>query len=123
MRALAAFTPGTRSDGHAEVQFTVSDNGPGIAREYLPRLFERFFRAPGQTGASGVGLGLAIAKDIVEAHGGRVWVESEPGKGSRFSFTVQTDGATNYGVQNGDGSRTTRSEQRHDEVGANPDRG
>jgi signal transduction histidine kinase/HAMP domain-containing protein len=106
-----------------EVQFTVADNGPGIAREHLPRLFERFFRVPGQAGSSGVGLGLAIAKDIVEAHGGRVWVESEPGKGSRFSFTVRTAGATTNGVHHGDGSRTTTTvEQRHDEVGANLDR-
>jgi signal transduction histidine kinase len=111
-------------DGQAdEVQFTVADNGPGIAREHLPRLFERFFRVPGQAGSSGVGLGLAIAKDIVEAHGGRVWVESEPGKGSRFSFTVRAAGATNNGVHHGDGNRTnTTAEQRNDEVGANLDR-
>ncbi len=64
----------------------VSDNGPGIAAEHLPRLFDRFYRADSARGqASGrTGLGLAIARTIVENHGGAIEVESEPGKGSAF---------------------------------------
>jgi signal transduction histidine kinase/HAMP domain-containing protein len=69
------------------VRFEVSDSGPGIPREYLPRLFERFFRVPGTPGG-GVGLGLFIAKEIVEAHGGRIGVESDPGAGAIFWFVL-----------------------------------
>ncbi len=74
----------------AMVRFSVADDGPGIAAEHLPRLFERFFRVdPGRSrDLGGTGLGLAIVKHLVEAMGGRVRVESEPGKGSTFSFTL-----------------------------------
>ncbi|MBI3911229.1 MAG: HAMP domain-containing protein [Armatimonadetes bacterium] len=70
-----------------EMHFTVSDTGEGIPPEYLPRVFERFVQVPGAT-AGGAGLGLPIAKKIVEAHGGRIWAESGPERGSRFHFTV-----------------------------------
>ena len=73
----------------AGVTFSVLDSGPGIPRQYQGRIFERFFRVPGQSGApnaDGAGLGLAIAKDIVEAHGGRIFVESDGASGSKFSF-------------------------------------
>jgi signal transduction histidine kinase len=69
------------------VRFTVSDTGPGISAEKLPRLFERFWKDE-TPGKKGTGLGLFIAKGIVEAHGGEIWVESEPGRGSRFHFTI-----------------------------------
>jgi NtrC-family two-component system sensor histidine kinase KinB len=72
------------------VRFRVSDTGVGIPEEYLPRIFEQFFRAPGQGPGTGVGLGLAIVKDIVEAHGGSVGVESREGAGSTFHFTLRT---------------------------------
>ena len=72
-------------DGQA--MFEVADNGPGLSAEAQTHLFERFWQAR-QTDRRGVGLGLPIAKGIVEAHGGRIWVESEPGKGSRFCFTL-----------------------------------
>jgi signal transduction histidine kinase len=69
------------------VRFEVSDTGPGIAREYVPRIFERFFRVPGADGGA-AGLGLYICKEIVEAHGGKIGVESDPGHGARFWFTI-----------------------------------
>jgi signal transduction histidine kinase len=75
----------SRSDG--EAHFHVSDTGPGLTREQVERLFERFWQGrPGDR--RGVGLGLTIARGIVEAHGGRVWVDSTPGKGSTFSFSL-----------------------------------
>jgi len=70
------------------VQFLVEDTGIGIAPEYLPRLFEKFFRVPGQEQVDS-GLGLTIAKEIVMAHGGRIEVASEPKKGTKFTFTVR----------------------------------
>jgi two-component system phosphate regulon sensor histidine kinase PhoR len=73
------------------IELTVSDNGVGIAKKDLLRIFERFYTV--DKGRSrelgGTGLGLSIVKHIVEAHGGRVEVKSEPGKGSRFSFTLK----------------------------------
>ncbi|NMB16314.1 MAG: HAMP domain-containing protein [Firmicutes bacterium] len=65
------------------VVLVVSDTGPGIEPEEIPRVFERYYRAPAQD-PGGVGLGLAIAKAYVEAHGGRIWVESALGRGSSF---------------------------------------
>jgi signal transduction histidine kinase len=71
------------------VRFSVEDTGHGIPRQYLARVFERFFRVPGQSGGSGAGLGLAIAREIVEAHGGTIGVESDEGQGARFTFTLR----------------------------------
>jgi len=76
----------TVSDGVVLVQ--VTDQGIGIPQEALPHLFERFFRAKDTMARGGTGLGLYISKQIVEAHGGRIWVESTEGKGSKFSFTL-----------------------------------
>ena len=70
-----------------EVMFSVSDTGKGISEGDLPHIFDRFWRAS-ETEKRGAGLGLAIVKGIVEAHNGRVWVESVAGQGSRFSFTI-----------------------------------
>lgn len=69
------------------VRFSVADTGDGLAAEELPHLFDRFWQARKKT-RSGAGLGLAIVKGIVEAHGGRAWVESTPRVGSTFFFTV-----------------------------------
>jgi len=73
----------------ALVHFFVEDTGSGIPNEYLPHVFERFFHVPGHGQERGSGLGLSIIKEIVEAHGGKVWVASEPGKGTRFTFTLK----------------------------------
>jgi signal transduction histidine kinase len=69
------------------VRFEISDTGDGIPKEYHAAIFERFFRIPGAT-AGAAGLGLSLCKEIVEAHGGRIGVESEPGHGSTFWFTL-----------------------------------
>ncbi|MFL5593772.1 MAG: ATP-binding protein [Gemmatimonadaceae bacterium] len=76
-----------------EVVFHVSDTGPGIPPDQLEHLFEQFWQAR-RADKRGVGLGLTIAKGIVEAHGGRIWCESIVGGGSTFSFTLPTSGAT-----------------------------
>jgi signal transduction histidine kinase len=68
-------------------RFSVRDTGPGVAAENLAHLFERFWKGP-ERGSRGTGLGLFIVKNIVSAQGGRIWVESEPGKGTTFHFTV-----------------------------------
>lgn len=73
------------------VLFQVIDNGVGIAPENLQRIFEKFFQVPvpGMRAPGGIGMGLPIAKEIVEAHGGKIWAESDGlGKGSRFCFTL-----------------------------------
>ncbi len=67
-------------------QFTVADTGPGIGRQNLPYVFERFWRETQEK--KGTGLGLFIAKGIVDAHGGRIWVDSDLGQGTRFYFTL-----------------------------------
>ncbi len=72
-----------------EVRFSVTDTGKGIPSQYLPRIFEQFFRVPDQEKESGAGLGLSIVKEIIEAHGGTVDVESQEGKGSTFIFTLK----------------------------------
>jgi NtrC-family two-component system sensor histidine kinase KinB len=71
----------------AAVRFEVRDTGEGIAREHLERIFEKFYRVPGARSGA-VGIGLYISREIVEAHGGAMGVESEPGKGSTFWFTL-----------------------------------
>ncbi len=73
---------GNRRDRH----FSVKDTGIGIAQEDLPRIFERFFKADRARSKGGTGLGLAISRHLVEAHGGKIWVESVEGRGSTFSF-------------------------------------
>jgi PAS domain S-box-containing protein len=70
-----------------EVRFAVVDTGPGIPAEELPHVFDRYYQAK-RKNREGIGLGLSIARGIVEAHGGRIWVESEEGKGSTFFFTL-----------------------------------
>ena len=66
----------------------ISDTGVGIAKSDLPHVFERFYKGDRDRSGGGTGMGLAIAKHIVEAHGGSIWVQSEEGKGSTFSFSL-----------------------------------
>jgi len=96
LRAGAGFTPQNGRiciravDKGKDIQIEVSDTGIGIPREHLPRLFERFYRVDKARSRElgGTGLGLSIVKHIIQAHGGKIGVESEFGKGSKFFFTL-----------------------------------
>jgi signal transduction histidine kinase len=81
-------------DRGGEAVLSVRDNGPGIAREHLERIFQRFERVGSRHGVSGLGLGLHIPRHIVEAHGGRVWAESAPDEGTTFTVVFPDAGAT-----------------------------
>jgi signal transduction histidine kinase len=76
--------------GENFVEVSVSDTGIGIAKEHLDKIFDKFYQVDGSTARKygGVGLGLAIVKGIIERHGGKIWVESEVGKGTKFWFTL-----------------------------------
>ena len=93
-RRTAAKAVGTRerrrqsSTAPNAVKVSVSDTGPGIPPEYHLEIFDDFFRLPGSETSDGMGLGLAIARRLVNAMGGKIWVESDPGSGSKFSFLV-----------------------------------
>lgn len=82
-----AVTLSAAADGEGAVRLTVRDTGPGIAPDDLPHVFDRFWQAR-RGAAGGLGLGLAIARAIAEAHGGRIWAESREGEGSAFHFTL-----------------------------------
>ncbi|MEO8582928.1 MAG: ATP-binding protein [Flavitalea sp.] len=75
------------------IRFRVKDFGKGMEEKYLARIFERYYKIPGRLSASGSGLGLTIAKEFIEAQGGRVWVESKLGKGSTFGFELPAAGS------------------------------
>jgi PAS domain S-box-containing protein len=81
---------GKRNVDSQKVELGVRDTGPGIAKKDFQKLFEKFSRIESKSlqGVSGTGLGLTIAKEIVELHGGRIWVESQEGKGSYFAFEL-----------------------------------
>ncbi len=82
-----------RLDG-AEVRIEVVDQGPGVQPALLPRLFEPFYRVEQNgPGPRGTGLGLAVARGLVEAHGGRIWAENRPGGGATFAFTLPVETA------------------------------
>ncbi len=76
--------------GNGEWLFTVSDNGMGIPEEFQDRVFEMFERGSEVESLPGSGIGLAVCRRVVESHGGRIWIESSPGEGSTFQFTVPT---------------------------------
>ncbi|MHB1131814.1 MAG: sensor histidine kinase [Chloroflexota bacterium] len=94
--ALKYSTPGTLvvirvGQAEDEVVTSVTDLGPGIPAEDVPHLFERFYRSRAGQKQEGFGLGLYISRLLVKAHGGKIWAESELGKGSRFGFTLPMD--------------------------------
>ena len=103
-----------REDVHVAV--SVADEGRGISSERLPYLFRKFTRTDGDAApqvVAGSGLGLAICKGIVEAHGGRIWAESEgPGMGARFTFTIPTVEMSGSGAASGPSPLSTRSSRR-----------
>ncbi|MGZ4889999.1 MAG: sensor histidine kinase [Candidatus Angelobacter sp.] len=70
------------------VKVSVADTGPGIRPEFHMEIFDDFFRLPGSESAEGMGLGLAIARRLLQGMGGKIWVESEPGAGCKFSFII-----------------------------------
>jgi NtrC-family two-component system sensor histidine kinase KinB len=72
----------------SQVHVSVVDDGAGIPPEYQSRVFEKFVRVAGDASPGGSGLGLAICKEMIRAHRGSIWVESEPGAGSTFTFTL-----------------------------------
>jgi signal transduction histidine kinase len=91
--AIKFTKPGGRIDLKAstrpgEILFSVADTGCGIPHDQLPHLFDIFWQGPGHDVYRGAGLGLSIVKGIVDAHGGQVWVESSPGEGTTFFFTL-----------------------------------
>jgi two-component system sensor histidine kinase KdpD len=77
----------------AEVQVAVADRGPGIPAGDVERVFDKFYRGQGTSGSQGAGLGLAICRAIIEAHGGRIWAEARPNGGAVFCFTLPVDSA------------------------------
>jgi signal transduction histidine kinase len=87
-----ARVPTERRRGTSEqpnvAKVSVSDTGPGIPAEFHQEIFDDFFRLPGSESQDGIGLGLAIARRLVQSIGGKIWVESEPGTGCKFSFLI-----------------------------------
>jgi signal transduction histidine kinase len=79
------------------VKVSVSDTGPGIPAEFHQEVFDDFFRLPGNENQEGMGLGLAIVRRLVQGMGGKVWVESDPGAGCKFSFLIPFKPAVNPG--------------------------
>ena len=87
-------------NGGESVQVSVSDTGPGVPPDEKEKIFAKFYRIAEVNGenSKGTGLGLAISKALVELHGGKIWVESEAGRGSTFSFTLPVSGPQNSGL-------------------------
>jgi signal transduction histidine kinase len=85
-------TLSAHKNGGSWAEVTIADTGPGIPAEEAGKIFDEFYQVtrPGKDKSQGVGLGLAISKKLVEMHGGRIWVETEVGKGSVFHFTLPT---------------------------------
>ena len=90
----------TVKDTGPELLVEVRDSGVGIPKEHLDRIFDRFYRVPMPTGSEveGTGLGLSICKAVVEEHGGRIWVESQVGRGSAFFVTIAKEACIEAGV-------------------------
>jgi signal transduction histidine kinase len=82
---IAASPQGNIEEMERRIEISVEDNGPGIEPADLPHVFDRFYKS---SDSGGMGLGLSIAKYLVEAHGGRIWAESKPGMGTRISISL-----------------------------------
>ena len=76
------------SEYASDIIFSVTDNGNGIPQEDIPNLFKRFSQGTNKKRSTGTGLGLYLSRQIVEAHGGKIWLESKLNKGSQFSFLL-----------------------------------
>ena len=94
----ATVTMGAKQTNGEEWVVGVSDNGSGIAADFQAAVFLPFKRLHGRE-IAGAGMGLAISKKIVEAHGGRMWVESKPGAGAAFCFTLRAFEASEHASQ------------------------
>jgi signal transduction histidine kinase len=79
---------------HEDVVVSFIDRGPGITKEALPLIFERFYRVRGEKTVTGTGLGLYICKQIILAHRGKIWAESTPGQGTTFFIQLPIDSAS-----------------------------
>ncbi|HEX2988671.1 MAG TPA: GAF domain-containing protein, partial [Chloroflexota bacterium] len=101
----------------SEVEVRVADQGIGIAAHHLPKVFDKFYRVEGgySRRTPGSGLGLFICRNIIEAHGGRIWAESVLGEGSTFAFVLPTSQPERAGDAEGVGSRSERGEGKGDE--------
>jgi len=88
-------TVSASKDNAEWAQVSINDSGPGISAEECQKIFQKFYQVSEDGGPKpkGTGLGLAISKALVELHGGKIWVESEPGRGSTFSFTLPVSGS------------------------------
>jgi len=87
-------------NGGESVQVSVSDTGPGVPADEREKIFTKFYQIAEVNGenSKGTGLGLALSKALVELHGGKIWIESEPGRGSTFLFTLPVSGPQNSGL-------------------------
>ena len=79
----------TTEEKNAEVKVSIKDNGIGMSKHHLKKIFDRYYRVEEHAiQFQGLGIGLFISYEIIQRHGGKIWVESEPGKGSTFYFTL-----------------------------------
>ncbi len=118
-RMLTIVVSENLDDGMAEV--SIKDEGTGIPAEVLPHIFERFFttKKSDQNGQGGTGLGLAMCKDVMESHGGRIRVESAVGRGTRFTLRFPMVAAPTFGMKTNSSPKRT-SQQDTSSVAETP---